>query len=82
MVWPPVNRSDLLLILMIYKCPTCKKHIKSPESQDDDSGRFLPFCSERCRLIDLGAWLDGAYKISTPVEQKDEGAPQETPGKV
>jgi len=67
---------------MIYRCPTCKGRIKAPESQDADSARFFPFCCERCRLIDLGAWLDGAYKISTSVEKKDEGVPQEAPGEV
>jgi hypothetical protein len=34
------------------KCPTCGRQIEwSPRSP------FRPFCSERCRLIDLGAWL-------------------------
>jgi hypothetical protein len=27
----------------------------------------FPFCSDRCRLIDLGKWASGAYKISSPV---------------
>ncbi len=27
---------------------------------------FRPFCSERCKLIDLGNWLGGRYRISTP----------------
>jgi endogenous inhibitor of DNA gyrase (YacG/DUF329 family) len=30
-----------------------------------------PFCSERCRSIDLGSWLDGAYRISAPVSEED-----------
>jgi endogenous inhibitor of DNA gyrase (YacG/DUF329 family) len=34
------------------KCPTCGRQIAW--SQDNP---FRPFCSERCRLIDLGAWL-------------------------
>jgi endogenous inhibitor of DNA gyrase (YacG/DUF329 family) len=25
--------------------------------------RWFPFCSEHCRLVDLGRWLDGAYRI-------------------
>ncbi|MBV8854156.1 MAG: DNA gyrase inhibitor YacG [Sinobacteraceae bacterium] len=33
------------------KCPTCKREIEWSEAP------FRPFCSERCRLIDLGAWL-------------------------
>ncbi len=47
---------------MMVKCPTCRKlheyDVKSP---------FRPFCSERCKLIDLGAWASGEYRI--------EGAP-------
>jgi len=27
----------------------------------------FPFCSDRCRLIDLGKWASGAYKVSSPV---------------
>ena len=27
----------------------------------------FPFCSERCRLIDLGKWASGAYVVSTPI---------------
>ncbi len=39
-------------------CPTCKKPVVwSPES------RWRPFCSERCRLIDLGEWLNEEKRI-------------------
>ncbi len=31
----------------------------------------FPFCSERCRLIDLGKWASGAYVVSTPVLDPD-----------
>lgn len=34
---------------------------------------FRPFCSERCKLIDLGAWADGQYRI--PVEQDPPSQP-------
>jgi uncharacterized protein len=45
-------------------CPTCKGKLDwSPKS------RFRPFCSERCRLIDLGAWA--AEKYAVPVEAID-----------
>lgn len=46
-------------------CPTCSKTVAWL-----DSSKFRPFCSERCKLIDLGAWADEAYAI--PVEAKDE----------
>jgi hypothetical protein len=41
---------------MTVKCPTCKKAAKlgSPE---------FPFCSERCRDIDLGTWAEEKYRI-------------------
>jgi endogenous inhibitor of DNA gyrase (YacG/DUF329 family) len=41
-------------------CPTCKKPVTS---KDPD----FPFCSDRCRLIDLGKWASGKYVISSPV---------------
>jgi len=33
----------------------------------------FPFCSERCRVIDLGKWASGAYVISSPLQDTDEG---------
>lgn len=39
-------------------CPTCKKQIEW-----NDKFPYRPFCSERCKLIDLGAWADGSYSI-------------------
>ncbi len=39
------------------KCPTCHRDL------DWDTAPFRPFCSERCRLIDLGAWLTGQRAI-------------------
>ena len=40
-------------------CPTCKRHIEWT-----DAYPYRPFCSERCRLIDLGAWLSEQRAIS------------------
>lgn len=33
--------------------------------------KHFPFCSKRCRLIDLGKWLGGDYRISRTIEQSD-----------
>lgn len=46
---------------MTFKCPICRKEVtrESPE---------FPFCSERCRTIDLGNWASEKYAISTPIE--------------
>ena len=43
------------------KCPICKKEV-----QFDDP--FMPFCGDRCRLIDLGNWASEKYVISSPAE--------------
>jgi endogenous inhibitor of DNA gyrase (YacG/DUF329 family) len=42
------------------RCPTCGTLVLR-DSED------FPFCSDRCRLIDLGKWASGAYRISTPI---------------
>jgi endogenous inhibitor of DNA gyrase (YacG/DUF329 family) len=41
------------------KCPICGKKAKLGEPD-------FPFCSERCRIIDLGNWASEKYVISTP----------------
>lgn len=47
---------------MRIECPTCKKVIEN--APDDFESR--PFCCPRCKLIDLGKWLDESYRISAP----------------
>jgi hypothetical protein len=49
-------------------CPTCGKPVAwVPES------RFRPFCCERCRNIDLGAWANEEYKVAEPARQNGPG---------
>jgi len=58
---------------MKHKCPVCHKVLDV--STDDKAGKseFFPFCSQRCKLIDLGAWLDAQYKvISEPLDSSTE----------
>jgi uncharacterized protein len=47
------------------KCPICKKEVRLTDP-------YAPFCSERCKLIDLGNWASGKYVISTPVKPADD----------
>ena len=54
------------------RCPTCKNPVKSKDPE-------FPFCSERCRLIDLGKWASGAYVISSPLTDASEAIEEETP---
>jgi endogenous inhibitor of DNA gyrase (YacG/DUF329 family) len=44
----------------LLNCPTCGMIVRLG---DED----FPFCSDRCRKIDLGKWASGVYKISSPV---------------
>jgi endogenous inhibitor of DNA gyrase (YacG/DUF329 family) len=46
-------------------CPTCRKVVLAT-SED------FPFCSDRCRKIDLGKWASGDYKISSPIQDPDD----------
>jgi endogenous inhibitor of DNA gyrase (YacG/DUF329 family) len=56
------------------KCPICKRPVADDEPERP---KTYPFCSERCKLIDLGRWLDGKYQI--PAVEKDERAPLDHP---
>lgn len=47
--------------MLLVKCPTCGTQTKY------EGNEFRPFCSERCKLIDFGAWASEEYSL--PVEQ-------------
>jgi endogenous inhibitor of DNA gyrase (YacG/DUF329 family) len=47
------------------KCPVCKKQVEPGDPE-------LPFCSQRCRIIDLGNWASGKYVISSPLESETD----------
>lgn len=48
-------------------CPRCRTEVLWSEEN-----RYRPFCSERCKTIDLGAWATGEYRL--PIRDEDEGA--------
>ena len=54
--------------LKIVRCPQC-----GGNSVWNSANKFRPFCSERCKLIDLGAWASESYKIesNTPPSEFD-----------
>jgi endogenous inhibitor of DNA gyrase (YacG/DUF329 family) len=54
------------------RCPTCKKIVLRNDPE-------FPFCSDRCRLIDLGKWASGGYVISTPITDPEEAGLNYTP---
>jgi endogenous inhibitor of DNA gyrase (YacG/DUF329 family) len=47
-------------------CPNCRK----PAPWEGNP--FRPFCSERCRMIDLGAWVNEEYRVPGEVKVEDE----------
>lgn len=51
-------------------CPICRKPLQlSPELP------VFPFCSERCKVVDLGKWLSGGYRIPVPADEDVESLP-------
>ncbi len=47
------------------KCPICQKEVALTNPE-------MPFCSERCRMLDLGNWASEKYVISSPIESTGE----------
>lgn len=53
--------------MLTVDCPTCQRRVPwTPES------RWRPFCSERCRLVDLGAWATERYGVPVDAGPDDE----------
>ncbi|GIX27588.1 DNA gyrase inhibitor YacG [Pelomicrobium sp. G1] len=54
----------------LVRCPQCGKLVEwTPEN------RFRPFCSERCKLIDLGQWANEGYRVPGETAPLDGGEP-------
>jgi len=51
------------------RCPTCR----APVARD---ARTFPFCSERCRLVDLGSWLDERFRVAGSDEEDGKKEPE------
>jgi endogenous inhibitor of DNA gyrase (YacG/DUF329 family) len=56
----------LAFLMPIVKCPRCGKEV---EFTGND---FRPFCSERCKLIDFGAWADEEFALPAETETLSE----------
>jgi uncharacterized protein len=52
------------------RCPTCRKIVVAKDTD-------FPFCSDRCRVVDLGKWISGGYVISSPVNDPESGGEAE-----
>jgi len=49
------------------ECPICKSVVEDAAPEFE----FRPFCSQRCKLVDLGNWLGEKYRISRPLRPED-----------
>ncbi|MFZ0334363.1 MAG: DNA gyrase inhibitor YacG [Candidatus Acidiferrales bacterium] len=58
---------------MELRCPICKK------PTDSDKDKDFPFCSERCRLTDLGNWASEKYKVTEPAMDEEGPEAHESP---
>jgi endogenous inhibitor of DNA gyrase (YacG/DUF329 family) len=58
--------------LVKLSCPICKQPVTS-------TGAEFPFCSERCRLLDLGKWASGEYRIPAPIQDTEDEFSTEAP---
>lgn len=59
--------------MAVVNCPTCSKKVEWIEAN-----KFRPFCSLRCKQIDLGAWAEEKYVIpavTPPEDLDDDGVP-------
>jgi hypothetical protein len=54
----------------VIKCPRCGREVAYNAVADVPT---FPFCSRRCRLVDLGKWFEGEYRISTDIADISEG---------
>ena len=51
----------------VVTCPTCRASVRWTTAS-----QFRPFCSSRCRLIDLGEWATGSYRLPEKEESASE----------
>jgi endogenous inhibitor of DNA gyrase (YacG/DUF329 family) len=58
---------------MRHRCPICKRPTDSDEQAE------FPFCSERCKLLDLGNWASEKYVVSEPIFSEDDDEPDDAP---
>ncbi|HEY0468977.1 MAG TPA: DNA gyrase inhibitor YacG [Polyangiaceae bacterium] len=63
---------------MSTACPICKTVLENAPDEPTESEQLRPFCSPRCKLVDLGNWLNESYRIPTgerPEGNEDEFGP-------
>jgi hypothetical protein len=65
---------------MKRRCPVCGKKVEKrakDKKQTTQVTDFFPFCSQRCKLIDLNAWFESKYIVSSPLDERKKDEPDE-----
>ena len=62
----PCLLSLVAMTKIVRPCPVCGREV------DFEKAPYRPFCSRRCKLVDLGAWLEERYVLSSPLEDESE----------
>lgn len=57
---------------MKLKCSLCGTPYEFVYKKEKTLPAHFPFCSNRCKSIDLGKWLNEEYRISTPLPEVEE----------
>jgi endogenous inhibitor of DNA gyrase (YacG/DUF329 family) len=52
--------------MLLVKCPICDKQAEY------EGNEYRPFCSERCKMLDFGAWVDEEYNLPSQTESLSE----------
>lgn len=58
------DQNNNKVVARIVRCPQC-----GSSAEYSPRNAFRPFCSERCRLIDLGDWAEGKYAVPAKPEE-------------
>lgn len=59
-------------MVAVVDCPTCGSKVEWTEAS-----KYRPFCSERCKQIDLGSWAEEKYKIPGGAPEQEQEGPGE-----
>jgi endogenous inhibitor of DNA gyrase (YacG/DUF329 family) len=63
---------------MKHRCPVCNKIVRGSIKKHSKKAIFFPFCSQRCKFVDLGQWLDAEYKLVSALQPQDLDEPSGT----
>jgi endogenous inhibitor of DNA gyrase (YacG/DUF329 family) len=58
-------------------CPTCNNAFDPVKARAASATTLGPFCSARCRQVDLGKWLNEEYRVPVEDDGSEEGRPRE-----